>query len=75
MTTYAQKLGGTNYEFSGLVDLMAKATPARSGCGRFWLTFHLPTKLVITISTPTIARSRLSTKAGGESVIAHIGIA
>ncbi|WP_099022168.1 ethanolamine ammonia-lyase subunit EutB [Mycolicibacterium palauense] len=29
--TYRQTISGTSYEFDGLVDLMAKATPARSG--------------------------------------------
>lgn len=31
MTTYRQQLAGTTYEFDGLVDLLAKATPRRSG--------------------------------------------
>jgi len=31
MTTYTQQVGGTGYTFDGLVDLMAKATPQRSG--------------------------------------------
>ncbi|MGN5235888.1 ethanolamine ammonia-lyase subunit EutB [Rhodococcus sp. SJ-3] len=31
MTTYRQRLAGTTYEFHGLVDLLAKATPRRSG--------------------------------------------
>ncbi|MEP6560158.1 MAG: ethanolamine ammonia-lyase subunit EutB [Nakamurella sp.] len=31
MTTYTQHLHGTTYSFNGLVDLMAKATPLRSG--------------------------------------------
>lgn len=31
MTRYTQQLGGTTYAFSGLVDLLAKATPLRSG--------------------------------------------
>ncbi|MBT0567035.1 ethanolamine ammonia-lyase subunit EutB [Williamsia sp. CHRR-6] len=31
MTVYRQSLGGHTFEFSGLVDLMARATPARSG--------------------------------------------
>ncbi len=31
MTRWVQQLGGRTYEFTGLVDLLAKATPARSG--------------------------------------------
>ncbi|MBB3036450.1 ethanolamine ammonia-lyase subunit EutB [Hoyosella altamirensis] len=31
MTNYTQQLGGTAYQFGGLVDLLAKATPLRSG--------------------------------------------
>jgi len=31
MTTYTQHLHGTTYSFDGLVDLLAKATPLRSG--------------------------------------------
>lgn len=31
MTRYSQTLHGTTYEFDGLVDLLAKATPRRSG--------------------------------------------
>jgi ethanolamine ammonia-lyase large subunit len=31
MTVYTQRLGGTNYRFDGLVDVLAKATPRRSG--------------------------------------------
>ncbi|MEV6427582.1 ethanolamine ammonia-lyase subunit EutB [Nocardia sp. NPDC051463] len=31
MTIYHQQIGGTNYTFDGLVDLMAKATPRRGG--------------------------------------------
>jgi ethanolamine ammonia-lyase large subunit len=31
MTTYRQILGGTTYTFTSLVDLLAKATPKRSG--------------------------------------------
>ncbi|MFI5718728.1 ethanolamine ammonia-lyase subunit EutB [Nocardia sp. NPDC051750] len=31
MTRYRQQLAGVSYEFHGLVDLMAKATPLRSG--------------------------------------------
>ncbi|WP_433656328.1 ethanolamine ammonia-lyase subunit EutB [Nocardia sp. CA-128927] len=31
MTSYTQHLGGTNYTFDGLVELLAKATPLRSG--------------------------------------------
>jgi ethanolamine ammonia-lyase large subunit len=31
MTRYAQRLGGRTYEFTGLVDVLAKASPARSG--------------------------------------------
>ncbi|WP_420881759.1 ethanolamine ammonia-lyase subunit EutB [Rhodococcus sp. (in: high G+C Gram-positive bacteria)] len=31
MTVYRQRLGGVAYEFLGLVDLLAKATPRRSG--------------------------------------------
>ncbi|MFD0361291.1 ethanolamine ammonia-lyase subunit EutB [Nocardia sp. GCM10030253] len=31
MTRYHQQIGGTNYTFEGLVELMAKATPLRSG--------------------------------------------
>ncbi|MFD6858834.1 ethanolamine ammonia-lyase subunit EutB [Rhodococcus sp. NPDC060090] len=31
MTTYRQQLTGTTYEFHGIVDLLAKATPRRSG--------------------------------------------
>jgi ethanolamine ammonia-lyase large subunit len=31
MTTYRQQLTGTTYEFRGIVDLLAKATPRRSG--------------------------------------------
>jgi len=31
MTVYTQSLGGVTYRFAGLVDLLAKATPARSG--------------------------------------------
>ncbi|GAA2000953.1 ethanolamine ammonia-lyase subunit EutB [Nakamurella flavida] len=31
MTTYRQQLGGAAHEFDGLVDLMARATPLRSG--------------------------------------------
>jgi len=31
MTVYRQRLGGIAYEFLGLVDLLAKATPRRSG--------------------------------------------
>ncbi|GAB2642818.1 ethanolamine ammonia-lyase subunit EutB [Gordonia jinhuaensis] len=31
MSTYRHSLSGTSYEFSGLVDVMAKATPRRSG--------------------------------------------
>lgn len=29
--TYCQQISGRTYQFDGLVDLMAKATPARSG--------------------------------------------
>ncbi|MGB3520165.1 MAG: ethanolamine ammonia-lyase subunit EutB, partial [Mycobacterium sp.] len=31
MTTYTQTLAGTTYRFDGLIDLLAKATPRRSG--------------------------------------------
>ncbi|NLE80913.1 MAG: ethanolamine ammonia-lyase subunit EutB [Rhodococcus sp.] len=31
MTTFNQQVGGSTYSFDGLVDLLAKATPARSG--------------------------------------------
>ncbi|WP_375484218.1 ethanolamine ammonia-lyase subunit EutB [uncultured Jatrophihabitans sp.] len=31
MTTYRQQLGGRSYAFDGLTDLLAKASPARSG--------------------------------------------
>ncbi|MFC9433331.1 ethanolamine ammonia-lyase subunit EutB [Nocardia sp. NPDC057030] len=31
MTCYTQQLGGTTYQFDGLVELLAKATPLRSG--------------------------------------------
>ncbi|RZK85028.1 MAG: ethanolamine ammonia-lyase subunit EutB, partial [Rhodococcus sp. (in: high G+C Gram-positive bacteria)] len=31
MTTYSHGVAGTGYTFDGLVDLMAKATPLRSG--------------------------------------------
>lgn len=31
MSTYTQQVSGTSYRFDGLVDLMAKATPLRSG--------------------------------------------
>ena len=31
MTSYAAQLGGRSYAFDGLVDLLAKATPLRSG--------------------------------------------
>ncbi|MFE3257458.1 ethanolamine ammonia-lyase subunit EutB [Nocardia sp. NPDC059091] len=31
MTVYHQQIGGTNYTFDGLVELMAKATPRRGG--------------------------------------------
>ncbi|MFZ2175407.1 MAG: ethanolamine ammonia-lyase subunit EutB [Rhodococcus sp. (in: high G+C Gram-positive bacteria)] len=31
MTTYSQQVAGVGYTFAGLVDLMAKATPLRSG--------------------------------------------
>ncbi|MFI6043694.1 ethanolamine ammonia-lyase subunit EutB [Nocardia sp. NPDC051321] len=31
MTCYTQRLGGTTYQFDGLVELLAKATPLRSG--------------------------------------------
>ncbi|MBL1079657.1 ethanolamine ammonia-lyase subunit EutB [Nocardia sp. 2] len=31
MTVYHQRIGGTNHTFDGLVDLLAKATPRRSG--------------------------------------------
>ncbi|SNT52456.1 ethanolamine ammonia-lyase subunit EutB [Rhodococcoides kyotonense] len=31
MTTYTQQVSGTTYQFDGLVELMAKATPLRSG--------------------------------------------
>ncbi|PTR25835.1 ethanolamine ammonia-lyase heavy chain [Rhodococcus sp. OK519] len=31
MTVYRQRIGGVSYEFHGLVDLLAKATPRRSG--------------------------------------------
>ena len=31
MAKYHQQVSGTNYSFDGLVDLMAKATPLRSG--------------------------------------------
>ncbi len=31
MSRYAQTSRGTTHQFDGLVDLMAKATPARSG--------------------------------------------
>jgi len=31
MTSFTQSLHGTTYQFDGLVDLMAKATPRRSG--------------------------------------------
>lgn len=31
MSTYHQKISGTTYSFAGLVDVMAKATPLRSG--------------------------------------------
>ncbi|WP_433560924.1 ethanolamine ammonia-lyase subunit EutB [Nocardia sp. CA-151230] len=31
MTVYHQQIGGTNYSFDGLVELMAKATPRRGG--------------------------------------------
>ncbi|MEU7138703.1 ethanolamine ammonia-lyase subunit EutB [Nocardia sp. NPDC046473] len=31
MTRYTQQLGGTSYTFDGLVELLAKATPLRSG--------------------------------------------
>lgn len=31
MTCYTQQLGGTSYRFDGLVELLAKATPLRSG--------------------------------------------
>ena len=31
MTVYRQHLAGTTYQFDGMVDLLAKATPLRSG--------------------------------------------
>ncbi|MEV6555121.1 ethanolamine ammonia-lyase subunit EutB [Nocardia sp. NPDC051756] len=31
MTSYTQQLGGATYQFDGLVELLAKATPLRSG--------------------------------------------
>ena len=31
MTMYSQSIGGTNHNFDGLIDLLAKATPRRSG--------------------------------------------
>ncbi|GGC73932.1 ethanolamine ammonia-lyase subunit EutB [Hoyosella rhizosphaerae] len=31
MTVYTQSLGGTTYQFDSLIDLLAKATPLRSG--------------------------------------------
>ncbi|WP_024794735.1 ethanolamine ammonia-lyase subunit EutB [Tomitella biformata] len=31
MTMYSQSIGGTNHTFDGLIDLLAKATPRRSG--------------------------------------------
>jgi len=31
MTTYTQSLAGSSYHFDGLIDLLAKATPQRSG--------------------------------------------
>ncbi len=31
MTIYRQQLGGTGYVFDGLVDLLGKASPRRSG--------------------------------------------
>ncbi len=31
MTTYTQHLAGTTYAFDGIVELLAKATPLRSG--------------------------------------------
>ena len=31
MSTFHQSLGGTTYQFDGIVDLLAKATPLRSG--------------------------------------------
>ncbi|MGW4774043.1 ethanolamine ammonia-lyase subunit EutB [Nocardia sp. NPDC004278] len=31
MTVYHQRIGGTTYTFDGLIDLLAKATPRRSG--------------------------------------------
>lgn len=31
MTTFSQRVAGTDYTFDGLVDVLAKATPARSG--------------------------------------------
>jgi len=31
MTIYRQHLAGTTYQFDGMVDLLAKATPLRSG--------------------------------------------
>ena len=31
MTVYRQSLGGHTYQFDGVVDLLARATPQRSG--------------------------------------------
>ena len=44
---------------------------ARSAADRFWLTFHLPTSAVTSISMPTMARSIVSTKSAGASSTAH----
>ena len=44
------------------------ATPSRSASDRFWLTFHLPSIRVISISMPTIPLSCAATKGAGASL-------
>src|SRR6185437_15170913 len=47
------------------------STPTRSASGRFWLIFHLPSILVIGISTPTIPFICAMMKSAGASSTFH----
>jgi hypothetical protein len=49
----------------------ASTTPARSVTGRFWLAFHLPNNLLITISMPTMASNCFSINGCGASLTCH----
>jgi malonate transporter len=55
----------------GASAAQSAATAAWSAGGRFWLSFHLPCRRSSGTSMPTIAFSKVSTKAGGASPTDH----